>query len=321
LTCELYVTISERTPSRNSSDWSRMTSLVLELEQQAHDSSASLSNILRKAKAVAVKLHLKQPVAWVEAELNGYSGKDVPKYRKISGRVKAHNPYVGLIPMVCPNPEIERIISEHWVRESVASIEHMLASQGEPMVPLTGAKAQFLARHGSVPEFQTYLMISPTALAAILDAVRNKVLDWSLALQADGILGEGISFRREEKATVTGKGDTYNIGSIGNFAGNLGGSVGGNVTGTANQNIGQELEKVADLMRQLRRHVGDAGLGAKDQAKVSRKVEAIEEELRGASPKPGVVMGMLKSIKATMEGAGGSLVASGVISAISKINL
>lgn len=298
-----------------------MASLVLELEQEAYDSSASLSNILRKAKAVAVKLQLKQPTAWVEAELNGYRGKDVPEYRKISGRVKAHNPYVGLIPMVCPNPEVERLIAEHWVRESVASIEHTLASTGEPMVPLTGAKAQFLAKHSSVPEFQTYLMISRTALAAILDAVRNRVLDWSLALQADGIMGQGMSFRPEEKAKVSGKGDTYNIGSIGNFAGNLGGSVAGDVTGTANQNLGQELEKVAELMRQLRRHAGDVGLDAGDQAKVTRNVEAIEEELRGVVPKPGVVKGLLKSIKATMEGAGGSLVASGVISAISKINL
>jgi len=39
-----------------------MASLVQELEQDAYDKGASLSNMLRKAKAVAVKLRLKQPM-------------------------------------------------------------------------------------------------------------------------------------------------------------------------------------------------------------------------------------------------------------------
>ena len=78
-----------------------MVSLVQELEQDAYDSKASLSNMLRKAKAIAVKLQLRQPMEWVKAELDGYGGGNVPDYRKLSGRVKAHNPYVGLIPMLC----------------------------------------------------------------------------------------------------------------------------------------------------------------------------------------------------------------------------
>jgi Tfp pilus assembly protein FimT len=49
-----------------------MASLVQELEQDAYNSATSLSNMLRKAKAVAVKLQLQEPIEWVEAELNGY---------------------------------------------------------------------------------------------------------------------------------------------------------------------------------------------------------------------------------------------------------
>jgi hypothetical protein len=55
-----------------------MASLVQELEQEAYDSKASLSNMLRKAKAIAVKLQLKQPMEWVKAELDGYGGGEVP---------------------------------------------------------------------------------------------------------------------------------------------------------------------------------------------------------------------------------------------------
>ena len=63
-----------------------MASLVQELEQEAYDSKASLSNMLRKAKAVAVKLQLEQPIAWVEAELNGYGAGEVPDYRNQSAQ-------------------------------------------------------------------------------------------------------------------------------------------------------------------------------------------------------------------------------------------
>lgn len=298
-----------------------MASLVQELEQDAYDNAASLSNMLRKAKAVAVKLQLKQPIQWVEAELNGYTTDEVPEYRKIHGRLKAHNPYNGLIPMVCNDSELEAIVSSYWSREPTGTIEHLLQTTKSPMLPITGDKAALLAEMSSVPDFQMYLLFSPSAFQGILNAVRNKVLDWSLQLQADGIMGEGMSFRAEEKAKVSDKGHTYNIGSIGNFAGNLGGQVGGNITATSTQNRAQELEKVAALVAQLRTYQGQMGLGTRQQAEVSRNVDALDEELRGGKPKPGVIMGLLKSIKATAEGAAGNLVASGVISAISNINL
>ena len=189
------------------------------------------------------------------------------------------------------------------------------------MVPLTGQKAAALSWWSNVPTFPMYLLLSPGSLVSVLNAVRNKALDWSLQLQADGIVGEGMSFRAEEKAMASGKGNTYRIGSIGSFAGNMGGQVNGNVTGTAAQNVGQELEKVAALVNQLRHYQGQMGLAPRQQAEVSRHADAIEEELRGSKPKPGVIAGLLKSIKSMAEGAAGNLVATGVVSAISNIQL
>ena len=298
-----------------------MPSLVIELEREAYDTTASLSGMLRKAKAIAVKLRLKQPIEWVQAELDGYGSGEVPDYRIIRGRVKAHNPFHGLIPVMCGDPEMERIISEHRVREPVGAIEHLLETKSDPMVAFSSDKAETLARLSDSPTFPIYLMLSRSSLATILDTVRNKVLDWSLKLQTDGITGEGFSFRPEERASVSDKGDIYNIGNIGNFAGNLGGQVEGNVTGTATQNLAEEFGKVTALLDQLRTYKGQMGLGERQEAEVCRKVEAIDEELRCRKPKVGVIAGMLKSIKATMEGAAGNLVASGVVSAISNIHL
>jgi len=281
-----------------------MASLVEELEQEAYNSEASLSNMLRKAKSIAVKLQLKQPMEWVEAELNGYETAEVPDYRIIFGRVKAHNPYNGLIPVMCNNAEMERIISEHRVREPIRAIEHLLEEEGDPMVSFSSEKAEFLAKMSGSPTFPIYLVLSRSSLVSILDAVRNKVLDWSLSLQASGIKGEGLSFRPEEKAKVSGRGDTYNIGSIGSFAGNMGGQVGGDVSANSAQNVGQELEKVAALVAQLRTYQGEMGLDPWQQAEVSRHVNAIGEELKGRKPKLAAIAGLLKSIKSMAEGSG-----------------
>ncbi len=299
-----------------------MASLVQELEQDAYNSGASLSNMLRKAKAVAVKLQLQQPMEWVEAELNGYRNGQIPDYRELVGRARIRNPYHGWQPVMFGDAEIERRVCERSISNSIREIEHLLETEGEPSIALSGGQVEMLCKMASMPTLPISVFFSRGSFVSILDAVRNKVLDWSLSLQAAGIKGEGMSFLPEERAKVSGdKGHTYNIGSIGSFAGNLGGQVGGDVTATSTQNMGQELEKVATLVAQLRIYQGQMALGAQQQAEVSRHVDALDEELRGGKPKPGTIAGLLKSIKSMVEGAAGNLVASGVISAISNIKL
>lgn len=298
-----------------------MASLVEELERDAYDSAASLSNMLRKVKAIAVKLQLQQPMEWVEAELNGYTGPEVPDYRVVGGQAKVRNPYHGWQPVMFSNAEVERIICEHKMRNPIMEIEHLIQAGGEPSIALNGSQVKTLCDMAQMPAMPISVFFSPGSLISIADAVRNRVLDWSLSLQAAGIKGEGMSFREEERARVSGKGDTYNIGSIGSFAGNLGGSVGGNVSGTATQNLGRELEKIAGLLAQLRSHRDQMGLDEGRQAVLDGHVAELDEELRGAAPRPGVIAGLLKSIKSVAEGAAGNLIASGVVSIISGIKL
>src|SRR3546814_4415808 len=61
------------------------------------------------------------------------------------------------------------------------------------------------------------LVIGRNQLAAIVDSVRTKVLDWSLALEQEGILGDGLSFSEREKSIAT----TQSI-RIENFQGVIG---------------------------------------------------------------------------------------------------
>jgi len=49
-------------------------------------------------------------------------------------------------------------------------------------------------RLGMVPT----LIVGKSQLIGILDAVRNEILNWSLELESQGILGDGMSFSTEE---------------------------------------------------------------------------------------------------------------------------
>lgn len=61
------------------------------------------------------------------------------------------------------------------------------------------------------------VLLSRTQVDGVLDAVRNTALEWSLRLEKDGILGEGMTFSSDERQKASHI--TYNIK---NFAGVLG---------------------------------------------------------------------------------------------------
>jgi len=77
----------------------KATSIVLELQQLAIDRNNNISDLLRKALLVSSKLGLDDFKEWINNELHGYRGKEVPLYRKVRAQVKANNPYNGLIPV------------------------------------------------------------------------------------------------------------------------------------------------------------------------------------------------------------------------------
>ena len=57
-----------------------MSSLVFELQRDALNRNASVSDLLRKALVVSKKLKISEFEKWVTNELNGYS-EDIPDYR------------------------------------------------------------------------------------------------------------------------------------------------------------------------------------------------------------------------------------------------
>ncbi|MBK8817028.1 MAG: hypothetical protein IPN42_16655 [Methylococcaceae bacterium] len=185
-----------------------MKSLVLELQRESMNSESRLSDILRKAFVVATKLKVDEFKIWIESELKGYSNTDIPFYRKVNGSVKAWNPYNGWIPVIVENTEINNLISNREIGQPISEIESLCSQKelgGILQVPLpqdwitTIFSKSRLYHLGMVPT----LIVDKAQLDGILDAVRNEILNWSLELEKQGILGDGMSFSTEEVIMAT----------------------------------------------------------------------------------------------------------------------
>ncbi len=165
----------------------------------ATDSSAKLSDVLRKAKVLAARLGNQAFKQWVDWELNGYKSSDeLPPYRKI--RVASYGNFSGPfdsglsgapIPIGCL-PEKFREFSttmqlvdavsyyEDLVSTSVADAKNEIrASWPADLVALVGGQI-----YVDMNCISAWRSVPRGAIVALVDTVRNRILDFVLEMEA-----------------------------------------------------------------------------------------------------------------------------------------
>jgi hypothetical protein len=202
-----------------------MASPILELQRACEDPNARVADLLRRALTIATKLGLDEFRAWIENELNGYSRSPIPAYRRVTGQLRAHNPYHGWIPVIVPDSVAGRL-GQREIGQAVAALEDLARGDGTLQVPLPldvltkvfgGTEAFEL---GMVPT----LLVDRSQVRGIVDGVRNELLRWALKLEKAGVLGENMTFTSEEVQKAGGAGSAVNAVNvtIGHFSGVLG---------------------------------------------------------------------------------------------------
>lgn len=202
-----------------------MSSIVLELQKNSLESNIPISELLRKSLLVATKLGQQEFTRWLDYETNGYPMSDnlsvYPLYRKIRGTPQVQNPFYGYQQITFASQDLLQLFSTRYCHTSTPELEHMLksdtsASKGgrfeinyDPETSMQLMKAMNIDLHPT-------LLIQASSIAQILNSVRNTIMNWTLQLEKDGILGEGLSFSEQDKEKVTS--NTYNVS---NFYGNL----------------------------------------------------------------------------------------------------
>jgi hypothetical protein len=259
--------------------------LLEEIQNAAVDANSDLGTLLRKCKLLAARLGSKPLEDWLIWESNGYPDDvRVPEYRVWSLSVKGHfaGPFgSGLrnapIPQACL-PERVRAVYERY--ECRQSIESLVANTKDGALHVsTGDLALILGTRVYQGQncIQTWAEFSPTHLTELLNSVRNRVLDFALAVE------------KEERTSVEGVGnagkaiDASRVTQIFNTT-IYGGSA--QLAGTATQSSIALTIKTKDFAS-LERVLRDGGVAEGDVAELKTATDA-EAELvpdKGFGPK------------------------------------
>lgn len=285
-------------------------SVVIELQRDALDRKVPVTDLLRKALVVAKKLKISELEEWITKELSGYSETDtVPDYRVIRGQVRGWNPYRGWQPIYFPNAEMEDKLSQRGNCQTVAEIENIInerSEKGTLQIPFTGKVHQQLC-NAIGDKIDISLIVQPSNLIRIIDAVRTIVLNWSLKLEEDGIMGEGLSFTPIEKQEV-GK-HSYNIN---NFYGSVLGSQIQQATSHSSQSMDVKAcaqDDTAKFLYDLKQILSDLAVSKEIKDELSADIKTVESQVQSPKPKPSIIHEGLRSIRNVLEGAGGEIVA------------
>lgn len=277
-----------------------MQPIVLQLQQDALDRDLPTSNLLRKAFVVAKKLKLTDFEVWIDGELNGYFGKKVPEYRRVTGQIKGWNPYNGWIPLLFQDPKMAEAASRSFVQQPISELQHLVdGSPGTSLeIPFPPALQRELSK-GFGFETKVHLHITKAAVVRIIEAVRTAVLDWALQLESVGIVGEGLSFtsKEQEMARKSPQIVTNFYGSVHQPQLQQGNEVAVQVHGAINiAAIRSVVEAAAAL---------GPSLEGTRAAELEAELATLRAQTSSPNPKGGVVRESLKSLRTILEGAAG----------------
>lgn len=165
-------------------------SLLHDIQASVVKEDASLASVLLKLKLLANYLKSDPLATWVRQELEGYDADEVPPYRtaNVAYRGTFSGPFGSRVENApIPPALIEKFAGEHYTRykltESISAIRSLALTNGTLRVD--GADLILLLQGKVYAQYacnDVFGIISATHFVEVLDAVRSKVLDFTMAI-------------------------------------------------------------------------------------------------------------------------------------------
>jgi len=173
-------------------------SLLSKIQADVTEANADITAVLRKCKVLAVRLGNKDFQSWVDYELDGYpSENETPDYRIIK-HIPSYGQFVGIgwsqlnnypIPISAIPKEYREVISTIYLTEPISYYSSLIAQfSGEPTINwgwnpdfISYLRDRILSRYQLTNAWQS---ISTSSLVALIDTIKNRVLNFVLEIEA-----------------------------------------------------------------------------------------------------------------------------------------
>lgn len=283
--------------------------LVIELQEAAYNSDIALSDLMNKAYFLAKKLNVDDFAEWLLLEINGYPENSIlPDYRYGIGVLESFDVRGIWIPAYITNDENLNIkIVTLPIFNSVSQLE-VLSKNSFWYAKFDPTRNLFLATYFKL-ETSFRLSLSQILITKIFTAIKIKIINWSLELEKNQIMGDHMTFTKEEKqraSTITHITNHFNGDSTtAQFQTN---------SNNSNQkiiNTSQDLEALKKLLVTIEENLAKMDLPQNSIDEIAREMQNIKVSL--IKPDNNLIINSFKSIKTIIEGAAGNLVASGVL--------
>ncbi len=231
--------------------------LIEEIQRDAVDSKSDLGALLRKCKLLAARLGSGPLEEWLLCESSGYpEASEVPAYRSWGLELKGNfaGPFgSGIrnapIPMICVPDKFRDALMNYRCRQSIASIEELLKEDhGGTLQVSTGDLAVVLGTrvYGNQNCMQAWAEISATHLVEVLNAVRNRVLDFALAVWKEAPTAGETGAERTTTIEASRVSQIFNTTVYGGAANLVGSANNAPVTFNVSQGDFQSLKRLLE---------------------------------------------------------------------------
>lgn len=152
---------------------------------------------------------------------------------------------------------------------------------------------------------QITLHVPNTALIKIVDAVRTTILHWSIKLEEDGIIGEGLSFTTEERKMA--EKTSYNIN---NFFGPVQSSQIQQQTSQSYQFVTEnklDLDLLKGFLQSLSNQIDKMNLKPEVEKELISDITTLKSQTESPKPKQSIITESIGSIRRILESAGGGV--------------
>lgn len=167
--------------------------LLQQIEEEAVDSKSDVASLLRKCKVLATRLRNDSLKDWIRCELNGYTNTtDIPEYRIVP--CQSVGTFYGLgktlknapIPPMCVPAEARDVLFTLRFTQGVGYLQALLAdTDGTLVASWPGDLIALLSQkvYQGMGMLNAHMECSSGAIVKILETIRNRILDFVLALE------------------------------------------------------------------------------------------------------------------------------------------